>query len=143
MAWVDKIYDRVWHVTRGDRGANEHVSVRSVIVFLADENQGQGSGKTRIMMGFMKNGAPKAFRRAKLTWNPDTEELTGKITARGKGNSTTYRLAVTFEPPCNEQMIRDGICGMVDRAVLKFELEANPGLSAQGGGGGGTWHAED
>jgi hypothetical protein len=143
MAWVDDIFDRVWHVTRGNRGANEHVSVRSGIVFLADDEKPHGAGKKKIMMGIMRNGAPKAFRRAKLTWDPDKESLTGKITARGRGDSTTYRLAVTFEPPCNEQMIREGICGMVDRAVLKFEIEANPGLSAQGGGGGGTWHAED
>lgn len=143
MAWVDRIYDRVWHVTKGNRGANEHVSVRSDIVFLPDEGQGQGGGKTKIMMGVMKNGAPKAFGRARLTWDPATEELTGKITARGRGDSTTYRLKITLEPPCNEEMIRDGICGNVDKAVLKFDIEANPGLSAQGGGGGGSWHAED
>jgi hypothetical protein len=143
MAWVDEIFDRVWHVTRGNRGANEHVSVRCDIVFLADDEKEHGSGKRKIMMGFMKNGAPKAFRRARLTWDPDKEELTGKITARGRGGSTTYGLAVSPEPPCNENMIREGICGRVDKAVLKFEIEANRSLSAQGGGGGGTWHAED
>ena len=143
MAWVEQIFDRVWHVTRGNRGANEHVSVRTDIVFLADDEQERGAGKRKIMMGFMKNGAPKAFRRARLTWDPNKEELSGKITARARGGSTTYGLVISLEPPCNAEMIREGICGRVDKSVLKFEIEANRSLGAQGGGGGGTWHAED
>ncbi len=137
MGWIDRIFDRVWHVTRGDEGANEHVSVRSGIVFFDDQDDGS------VFMGLINNGSPSPFRMARLTWDKQAEALRGPITSRARGNGTSYQLTVTRMQNCNQQMIRQGLCSTPGKPVLRFEIEAFPSAGAHGGGSGGTWHAED
>ncbi len=82
MGWIDRIFDRVWHVTRGDDGANEHVSVRSGIVFFDDQYNDS------VFMGLINNGAPTPFRMARLTRDEDSGVLRGPITSRSRGTIT-------------------------------------------------------
>lgn len=135
MSWIEKAYDRIWRVTKGNRGANEHVSVNSGVVFLEDEDRGE------VLIGLISNGAPKPFRFARLQWDAADKKLRGPVRSRG---GTTYQLEVSRDTDCTEEMIREGICGTVGKRVLRFDIEANPSVGAQGAGsGGGTWHAED
>jgi len=135
MGWIDKAYNRVWKVTKGNRGSNEHVAVRTGMVFLP----GQGEGE--VIMGLVNNGAPKAFQVAYLTWNETESKLYGTVTAGAEG--TTYSLEVARDSDCSDEMIREGLCSRRDRPVIKCEFTGTPSVGAGGGSGGGTWHAED
>jgi hypothetical protein len=137
MSWTKRLFDRVWRVTTRDAGASGHVATGCTVVFLEDDEANE------VVMGLVGNGAPRPFGIAHLTRTPGDQMLTGPITARGGAPGTTYRLEVTQGRPCDPEAIREGICSSPGKHVIRFEISANSTVGAQGGPGGGTWHAED
>lgn len=137
MSWTKRLFDRVWRVTTRNAGAREHVAAGCTVVFLEDDEAGE------VVMGLVGNGAPRPFGMARLIRTPQDRMLTGSITARGGAPETTYRLEVTDDRACDLESIRNGICSSPGKKVLRFEIFDNSTVGAQGGPGGGTWHAED
>ena len=142
MGWIDEIFDREWKVTKGDRAANRHVAVRTGVVFRRGEEQND------VVMELRNNGAPNAWREGNLHWDPASKKLYGTVTSKRGGNANananakTYRIEISREPNCTDEMIVDGLCSRRDKPVIKCDFTDHPSVGANGGRGG-TWHAED
>ena len=149
MSLIDEIYNREWQVTKGDRAANRHVSIRTGVVFR------KGDQPNDIVMELRNNGAPNAWREGHLHWDPESGMLYGTITSnRGNGNGNpnananananakTYRVEISRAPNCTDEMIIDGLCSRREKRVIKCDFTDRPSAGANGGRGG-TWHAED
>ena len=143
MGLMDEIFEREWQVTKGDRAANRHVSIRTGVVFRP------GDQPNDVVMEMRNNGAPNAWREGNLQWDPASNKLYGTVTSnRGSGNGNpnangkTYRIEISRAPNCTDEMIIDGLCSQRGKPVIKCDFTDRPSAGANGGRGG-TWHAED
>ena len=122
--------------------ANDSVKVTSASDQNASTISLEANGTGPFKLTSHEAGVKTTFEANADWWDAANKKLHGTVATRSRGNGKTYRVTLTREHDCDDDMIVDGLCSKRGKPVIKCEFTDAPSVGANGSGGG-TWHAED